>query len=89
MQVTLEIPTAIANDLGDSPEKVGRKVLEQYALNGYRTDLLSHFQVRQLLGFDSWIETENFLRGNGVPINYTLKDLEEDRATLDRILGPV
>jgi hypothetical protein len=86
MQLTLEIPDAIAGKLGDSPERVSRKFLEHYALNGYRTGELSHNMVRGLLGFTSWFETEDFLRSNGVPLNYTIEDLEKDRATLDRIL---
>jgi hypothetical protein len=89
MQVTLEIPDSIAKKLGDSPSAVGRKLLEEHALSGYRTNAFTHFQVQQLLGFQSWAETENFLRSRGAPINYTLEDLEQDRATLDRLLGPI
>jgi hypothetical protein len=89
MQVTLEIPDSMAEKLGDSPNLVGRKFLEEHALNAYRTNSFTHFQVQQLLGFQSWAETETFLRSNGAPINYTLEDLEQDRATLDRLLGPV
>lgn len=88
MLITLEIPEPIARHLGDSPGAVARQVLEQAALEGYRSGKLSHFQVRTMMGFDSWAETEQFLRSHGVPLNYTLADLEEDRVNLAKLLGP-
>jgi hypothetical protein len=87
MQVTLEIPEPLAKDLGDSPETVGRKFIEEYALNGYRAQKLTHYQVQLLLGLSGWSATEKFLRENGAPLHYGMKDLEEDQKTLDRILG--
>jgi len=40
-----------------------------------------------MLGLDYW-QTEQFLADHKVPLNYTLADLEADRTTLDKILGP-
>lgn len=88
MQVTLEIPEPLAKDLGNSPEIVGRKFLEEYALNGHRAERLTHYQVQLLLGLSGWSETEQFLRENGAALHYGVKELEEDQKTLDRILGP-
>jgi len=35
---------------------------------------------------DYW-QTEHFLTGRSIPLNYSLGDLQADRATLDEVLG--
>ncbi len=89
MNFTITIPdeflgplhAAVGNDLS-------RAAIEQLALEGYRTQKLSRYQVQQLLGFDNRWETEQWLGQHGVCLSYHLDDLEADRQTLDRILGP-
>ena len=39
-----------------------------------------------MLRLDYW-QTEAFLQGRGVPMNYSAADLEADNATLDKILA--
>jgi len=87
MQVTVKLPDQVARQWGSTPEAVGRHVLEDAAIEGYREGRLSHRQVGDLLGLDYW-QVENFLRRRGVPLNYSAADLEADAATLDKILRP-
>jgi len=90
MNITITIPdefleplhAAVGNDLS-------RAAIEQLALEGYRTQQLSQFQVQQLLGFGNCWETEKWLGQHGASLNYDLDDLDADRETLDRILGSV
>ena len=86
MQVTLELSDQVARQWGDTPQAVGRHVLEDAAIERYREGRLSHRQVGDLLGLDYW-QTETFLKQRGVPLNYSPADLEADRATLDQILA--
>jgi len=86
MQVTVELPDAVASRLGENPGQVARRVLEDVAMEGYRAGRLSHRQVAELLGLDYW-QAEDFLRRQGVALNYSLSDLEADRSALKRILG--
>lgn len=86
MQVTVEMPDEVARQLGESPAAVGRRVLEDAAVEGYRAGRLSHRQVGAMLGFDYW-QTEAFLAERGVPLNYSSADLASDNATLERILA--
>lgn len=83
MLVTVEIPENVARCFGNSAEVVGRSVLEFSALEGYRSGRLSHADVQAMLAFESWAETERFLRTGGVPVDYTEADLQADRASLD------
>ena len=85
MQVTVDLPDQVARQWGETPDAVGRHVLEDVAIEGYRTGRLSHRQAGQMLGLDYW-QTETFLRERGVPQNYTAADLEADNATLAKML---
>jgi predicted HTH domain antitoxin len=86
MRVTVELPDQVARQWGETPDAVGRHVLEDAAIEGYRAGRLSLRQAGQMLGLDYWA-TEAFLQGRGVPLNYTAADLETDNATLAKILA--
>ena len=86
MQVTVELPDQVARQWGDTPDAVGRHVLEDAAIEGYRAGRLSQRQAGAMLGFDYW-QTEAFLQERGVPLNYSAADLEADNVMLDNILA--
>jgi predicted HTH domain antitoxin len=86
MQVTVEMPDQIARQWGDTPDAVGRHVMEDAAIEGYRAGCLSQRQVGEMLGFDYW-RTEEFLSERGVPLNYSAADLESDKEALKKVLG--
>jgi predicted HTH domain antitoxin len=86
MQVTVEMPDNVARQWGETPAAVGRRVLEDAAVEGYRSGRLSQRQAGAMLGFDYW-QTEAFLSARGVPLNYSPADLASDNATLDKILA--
>jgi hypothetical protein len=86
MQVIVELPDQVARQWGETPDAVGRHVLEDAAIEGYRAGRLSQRQLGTMLGLDYW-QTEAFLQERGVPLNYSTADLEADNATLDKILA--
>jgi predicted HTH domain antitoxin len=86
VEVTIKLPEHVARSLGDTPEDVARRVLENAAIEEYRTGRLSHGHVGEMLGLDYW-QTESFFKERQVPLNYSLADLEVDRAALEKILG--
>jgi hypothetical protein len=81
MYITVEIPDTIAGVLAGEGRDPARAVLEAIALEGYRTDRLSEYQVQQLLGFGYFEEVHRFLNEHGVYPPYTMEDLERDTAT--------
>ena len=88
MQVTVEMPDQVARQWGETPDAVGRHVMEDAAIEGYRAGRLTQRQVGAMLGLDYW-QTETFLNERGVPLNYSAADLAADHATLERIIsGP-
>lgn len=77
--VNISVPDEM---LADESEKVSRRVLEQFVLEGYKTGKLSVKQVRELLNFSSRIETENFLHRSKA-FDYTVEDLKKDFKTME------
>ncbi len=86
MQVMVIMPDQVARQWGETPDAVGRHVMEDAAIEGYRAGRLSHRQVGEMLGLDYW-QTEAFLKERGVPVNYSAADLDADNATLGKILA--
>ncbi|MBN9690016.1 MAG: UPF0175 family protein [Verrucomicrobia bacterium] len=82
MRITIELPDEIAESLG--PElSLSRRLLEAYAIEGYRSEKLTRRQVGQLLGLDRW-KAEEFLAEHGATRAYSLADWELDRRSLEQ-----
>jgi hypothetical protein len=64
---------------------VPRHVLESLALASYRSSEFSEEQVRRLLGYETRLEVHAFLKDHGVPLRYTLDDLDKDREAHRRL----
>jgi hypothetical protein len=89
MTVSIDVPPRIEEMLRQAfGEHLDRAALEAMALEGYRAGRLSRFQVQNILGFENRWDTEEWLGERGATLHYSLADLEEDRRTLDRVLGP-
>jgi len=74
MQVTIELPEEIAAELTSANgANLPRAILEMVALEGYRSEKLTHAEVGRLLGMDHPLQVEAFLEEHGVPLDYTLE----------------
>ncbi len=67
MEVTLHIPDDIAKRLSAAGGDISRRALESVALEGYRDQTLTLYQISQMLGL-SRVETEDFLGQHHVPL---------------------
>lgn len=81
MNIELQIPDEVARILSTEYADLPRAAMEALALDGYRSNRLSDGQLRQMLGFSSRMQVHAFLKERGVPLNYSLADLELDRET--------
>jgi len=66
-------------------EDFPRRVLESLALEAYRERLIGEARLQRWLGLPTRLEAHAFLKQHGVPLNYTLEDLERDRQTYQRL----
>ena len=85
MEVRIQIPDDVAAQIQTNGGDLSRSVLEGYALEGYKSGQLSAYQVQELLGFETSMEVDGFLKSHGVYLDYTEQDLEEDTATSRRL----
>ena len=85
MQLTIELPDELLEALSASGRDVSRAALEAVALEAYRERKLSTAQLQRLLGYETRMEVDSFLKEHRVELEYTLEDLERDRETHRRL----
>jgi len=81
MQITLELPEDIAEGLESKWKDLPRAALESLALEAYRSRALTAAQLRRLLGFDTRMQVDAFLKEHEI-YDYSVADFEQDRETL-------
>lgn len=84
MNVILRIPDDVAQRLG-TPDELERTALEALAAEEFRRGRLSKQEIRRLLGFETRVELDAFLKAHGVFENVSMADLERERQVLDRL----
>jgi len=84
MQITLELPEDIAQGLGSKWNDLPRVALESLALEGYRRQALTAAQLRWLLGFETGMQVDAFLKEHEV-YDLTVADFERDREILRQL----
>jgi hypothetical protein len=89
MDVILSIPDEFATALIAGGKEPGRFALEAVALEGYRSDALSEYQVKLLLGLEHRLDVHAFLKEHGVPLNYGIEELEQDLIAAREIVARV
>jgi hypothetical protein len=85
MEVTIHVPDTLLQRLQERwGEGLPRHVVESWVLEDFHTGILTTEEVRQLLGYETRFEVPGFLKAHGTSF-YTMKDLEQDFATLDEL----
>jgi len=85
MEVILHIPDDVAQRLLASGNDLSRRALEAFALGEYKAGRLTDAQLRELLGLQTRDALDGFLKAHEVWLNYTMEDLERERAALRRL----
>jgi hypothetical protein len=60
-------------------QDLSRAAFEALVLAAYSRLKITAAQLRQLLGFETRMELDAFLKKQGIELEYTLEDLERDR----------
>lgn len=85
MEVTIQIPDDIAASNQTAGRDLSRSVLEAYALEGFKSGQLSAYQVQTVLGFETPMEVDGFLKAHEIFLDYSEDDVRNDTATSERI----
>ena len=84
MRITLELPEDIVRELQSKWQDLPRAVLESLALEAYRSHALTAAQLRRLLGFETRMQVDRFLKEHEI-YDFTVADFEQDRETLRQL----
>ncbi|MBI4578318.1 MAG: UPF0175 family protein [Planctomycetes bacterium] len=87
MAVTFELPAGVEQDLRQEWQNLDQAAKEAFVIYGYNAGRLSLGYVAHILGLDTTLQAQEWLAQRGVPLNYSLADLESDRRTLARLFG--
>lgn len=85
MNLTVEIPDDVAKRLSAGGGDLSRRALEAFVAEEYRQGRLHKPDLRRLLGFATSDQIDTFLKAHEVWIEYTIEDLERERASLQRL----
>ena len=85
MNLMVEIPDDVAQRLSAGAGDLSRRALEALAAEEYRQGRLHKPDLRRLLGFTTSDQIDTFLKAHEVWMDYTLEDLERERAGLRRL----
>ena len=87
MEIAIHLPDDVAARLQAEQPDISRHVLESLALKVWYQfgELNGGKQIRRLLSYNTRLKVHAFLAEHGVPLRYTLEDLERDRAAHDRL----
>ena len=87
MAITIPLPAEIEQELRRQTPNLDDSTREQFLISNYREGKLSTGDIAEILGFETRHDAHRWLAERGVPINYSLADLEQDRKNLDELLG--
>ena len=82
--MNITIPDSLAESLAGEGQDPARAALEARAIEGYRTDRLSEYEVQQLLGLTYFEQVHRFFKEHGVDPHYSIEDWEQDLAEARR-----
>ncbi len=76
MQITVELPEDIARHLAADAPSLSRAAIEALAIEGVRSGKLSTGQARRMLGFNTRMQVDGFLKEHGVYLPLTVENVE-------------
>lgn len=86
MELTVQIPDDVALRLNASGGDWSRRALEALVAEEYKQGRLTKPDLRRTLGFETSDQIDSFLKAHDIWIDYTIEDLDRERASL-RSLG--
>lgn len=85
MRIWLDLPDDVVEQLAEKGQDLSRTALEALAIDAYRMNRITGYQLCQLLDIPSRYELDGFLKRHGVPLEYTIEDFEREGAISARL----
>lgn len=87
IKTTLNLPSSFPSSVKISESEMPDFIKRTLAIELYREGKLSLGKAAELAGARNKWEMLTLLDKSGVPLNYTIEDIEKDLDTLERITG--
>lgn len=87
MEITISLPDKLANHLEAKWGNIERRTLEAIVVEAYRDGTISGGKVRELLGMNTRLEADAFLKAKGIHLAYDKAELEADKQTHEELRG--
>ena len=86
MEVSVKV--AIPDDvLSGQNGEISHRILEEFALEGFKSGQLTIAQVRRILGLETRTQAHEFLAAHGVPwVDYDDAELQRELETLKELV---
>ena len=81
-RISVELPADIVEQLVEKGQDLSRAALEALAIDAYRVNRITGYQLGKLLGIPSRHDLDGFLKRHGVPLDYTIEDFENEGAAV-------
>ena len=78
MDIAFSLPDRVAERLQERWGDLPARALQAIVAEGYREEALTLGEVREILGYSTRLETEQFLKDRDILIELTEAQLEED-----------
>lgn len=84
MQITIEIPDDLAEQLISRDQPISQHILEVLTVEAYKTERITSAEVGRILNLSRW-EVDAFLKQHQAYLHYSMDDLEQDIKTLQEL----
>ena len=85
VRIWLDLPDDVVGQLAEEGKDLSRAALEALAIDAYRMNRISGYQLCELLSIPSRYDRDAFLKHHGVPLEYTFEDFEREAPTSARL----
>jgi predicted HTH domain antitoxin len=89
MAITIQLPPGVESNLRADDPHLEESLRERILIDAYAAGKIGTADIADALSLPTRWDAERWLDERGVPMNYSLNDLEHDRKGFERLLGPV
>jgi predicted HTH domain antitoxin len=83
--LNIALPDELVEALSATGKDLSRAALESLLTDAYRERRISHAQLGRLLGLETPMEVDAFLKDRGIELEYSAEELARDRHTLGHL----
>ncbi len=87
MSITINLPDSIVHHISADADDIRDKLLESFAVEGYRSGSLTSYEVGKLLGLETRMQVDEFLKRHELFLEYSEEELEEQRQAIRQVTG--